>query len=133
LAAGPREGEGDAGLVLTGRDAAAIEDEAGGFQGEGDIAVEAILAQCVNGDGDCDAGAGGDAGGDDAQNEVRDGIADAEAIGILRTTMALGIGELDVIESLGGGGKGEAGIGAMGKKAGAFVLTVVIEGNLVVL
>ena len=100
------------------------------LQSQGDLVGEAVPAKSIDREGDGSAAADVEAGRHHAQCEIRPGRADAQAVGEFRAALVLRIAEVDVVGAIRGQSSGEVGIRVVRVQARAFVLVVVIEGEL---
>ena len=71
-----------------------------------------------------------EAGRHNPQCEIRSRRADAQAVGEFRAALVLHVAEVDIVGPVGGQSGGEIGIRVVRIQTRAFVLVVVIEGEL---
>src|SRR5690349_21598333 len=93
----PGDRQGQPHFVLTGRYGGAAEGVAGGrvLELQRDLIVETVVSQRMDDDRYGRARASADAGGRHAQIVIRPGMADAQAIGVKRSTLLLGVAQVE--------------------------------------
>jgi len=132
-----RRGQRHADPVASGGDArpAELKPTRGAAQRDLDVAVESILAQSVHADGHGAARGHVDAGGCDAEREIRTGRSHAQPVAVRRSTLSLRIGQLHEVLAVGEELEAEIRIGAVREQPRVHVehavhlLVVIVPGE----